>query len=182
MNDSIKKYISIAEAASSVKKIPIPYSISSLSPTFSKDLVELHYGTLYSHYISSVNKDPSNKFSFAGAYLHGIYFSQFTDSQKRYSPSGILLKDIKSKFTSFSKFKNEVISACMDVHGSGWIYVSNTLVIKEIPNHEVRDDIFLLIDCWEHAYMLDYKADKKSYYENIWNIFNWEYLEGMYSQ
>lgn len=179
--DSIRRIIDLVESASSLKKESLPYSNEDLSPVISKETMDLHYDVLYLNYIKTAKKEPSNKFAYAGAVLHSLYFKQFKNAQKTAKPSGKLALDINAKYGSFSKFKTEVIDACMDVHGSGWIYVSKTLAIKEIPNHEERDDILLIIDCWEHAYILDYSSDKKAYYKNIWEIINWEYIEGMYS-
>ena len=47
---------------------------------------------------------------------------------------------------------------------------------KIIKNHQERTDIALLIDWWEHAWTLDYQADKKQYLENIWKIMNWSHI------
>jgi Fe-Mn family superoxide dismutase len=62
----------------------------------------------------------------------------------------------------------------MTIQGSGWIYMSRSGEIKIIKNHQIKKDIALLIDWWEHAWALDYQSDKKSYLENIWRIINWD--------
>jgi len=31
----------------------------------------------------------------------------------------------------------------------------------------------MVLDAWEHAYYLQYQTDKKSYFEAIWNLWNW---------
>ena len=31
----------------------------------------------------------------------------------------------------------------------------------------------LVMDAWEHAFYLQYGPDKKSYFEAIWNVWNW---------
>jgi len=62
----------------------------------------------------------------------------------------------------------------MSIQGSGWVYLSTSGEIKTIKNHAVRTDIALLIDAWEHAWSLDYQADKDQYLDNIWRIINWE--------
>ncbi len=51
----------------------------------------------------------------------------------------------------------------MKIQGSGWAYLAYDGKIKTIKNHEVRDDILLLVDWWEHAFILDYGSDKKKY-------------------
>jgi len=37
----------------------------------------------------------------------------------------------------------------------------------------VRDDILLLVDFWEHAFILDYGSDKKEYIKQLWKIIDW---------
>jgi len=37
-------------------------------------------------------------------------------------------------------------------------------------------DIILLVDFWEHAWALDYQADKKKYLANQWRIINWNLI------
>jgi superoxide dismutase len=34
----------------------------------------------------------------------------------------------------------------------------------------------LIIDWWEHSFVLDYLADKKSYLKNQWKIMNWNVI------
>jgi superoxide dismutase len=79
-----------------------------------------------------------------------------------------------STFKSFEKFQEDIQTEAMKIQGSGWIYLSTSGAIKTIKNHEVRKDIALLIDWWEHAWALDYQADKQKYLKNIWRIINWE--------
>jgi Fe-Mn family superoxide dismutase len=61
----------------------------------------------------------------------------------------------------------------MAVQGSGWVYLSTSGTIKTIPNHQVRTDICVLVDWWEHAWALDYQWDKERYLDNIWKIIDW---------
>jgi superoxide dismutase len=32
----------------------------------------------------------------------------------------------------------------------------------------------VLVDWWEHAWALDYQADKEKYLDNIWRIIDWD--------
>jgi len=41
-------------------------------------------------------------------------------------------------------------------------------------NHEIKKDIVVLVDWWEHAWALDYQSDKKGYLKNQWKIMNWD--------
>ena len=46
--------------------------------------------------------------------------------------------------------------------------------IKTIKDHKVVKNIALLVDWWEHAWALDYQADKAKYLTNTWKIINWD--------
>jgi len=64
----------------------------------------------------------------------------------------------------------------MKIQGSGWVYLATDGKIKTIKNHEIKMDIVFLVDFWEHAWALDYQADKKSYLKNIYKIVNWNVI------
>jgi superoxide dismutase len=61
----------------------------------------------------------------------------------------------------------------MGIQGSGWVYLAKDGKIKTIVNHEIKDDIVILVDWWEHAWALDYQVDKKGYLNNQWKIMDW---------
>ena len=61
----------------------------------------------------------------------------------------------------------------MSIQGSGWVYLARNGSIKTIVNHQIKEDILLLVDWWEHAWALDYQADKQKYLENQWKIIDW---------
>jgi Fe-Mn family superoxide dismutase len=62
----------------------------------------------------------------------------------------------------------------MGIQGSGWVYLAKNGSLKTIKNHEVKRDIVLLIDWWEHAWYTDYGPEKSAYLKNIWKIIDWE--------
>jgi Fe-Mn family superoxide dismutase len=32
----------------------------------------------------------------------------------------------------------------------------------------------MVIDAWEHAYYLQYRNQKKAFFDAVWNLWNWE--------
>ena len=70
-------------------------------------------------------------------------------------------------------FQDKFQETAMKIQGSGWVYLSTKGEINTIVNHEVRDDILLLVDWWEHAWILDYGSDKKEYLKQLWKIIDW---------
>ncbi|MBC7396363.1 MAG: Fe-Mn family superoxide dismutase [Bdellovibrionales bacterium] len=35
----------------------------------------------------------------------------------------------------------------------------------------------LTVDVWEHAYYIDYKNERDTYFDNHWKVINWEFVE-----
>lgn len=152
----------------------LKYSLTDLSPVLSKQTLEYHYESLAKGYVKRYKAhEGDNDFNYAGAFLHNIYFAQFRKPQDDNLPNGPVLNLIKRKYGYWRDFKEVFKTEAMKIQGSGWIYLSFSGDIKTIVNHEVREDILLLVDWWEHAWALDYQADKKQYLENTWKIINW---------
>ncbi len=152
----------------------LKYSITDLEPVLSKETIEYHYDSLAKGYAKRYNNNEGDDdFNYAGVFLHNIYFSQFRSPQDSNTPNGPVLNLIKRKYGWWRDFKEQFKEEAMKIQGSGWIYMSYNGEIKTIVNHEVRDDILILVDWWEHAWALDYQADKKQYLENTWKIMNW---------
>jgi Fe-Mn family superoxide dismutase len=174
---SVRKLIDLVESVSKptdIEILDLSYELTDLAPVLSKATLDYHYGKLAHGYADRYNKgqgDPD--FNYAGAFLHNVYFPQFRAPRSDNKPNGPVLNLIKKKFGTWQAFKKEFEQQAMAIQGSGWIYLSYQGEIKTIANHGVRSDILLLIDWWEHSWALDYKADKKKYLKNIWQIINW---------
>lgn len=154
--------------------LKLPYLPTDLAPVISKKTIDYHYSELANGYVTRYNKNEGDSaFNKAGAFLHNIYFQQFRKPAEGNLPNGPVLNLIKRKYGYWRDFKELFKTEAMQIQGSGWIYLTYGGDIKTIINHEIRDDILLLVDWWEHAWALDYQADKKSYLENTWKIINW---------
>ena len=168
-----------SKSGQDLEQVKLPYSAGALSPVTSKTTVDLHYGKLYKSYVDRYNKGEGDpKFNEAGAYLHGIFFTQFANPGTRTAtgrvPSGQALSIINRHHTNFIKFKENFKAEAMKVQGSGWVYLSTSGRIKTIKNHAKRTDIVFLLDMWEHAFNIDYGSNKAKYIDNIWRIVNWD--------
>lgn len=173
----IKDTIQLIEA-NSKKQLTLnklPYNRSGLAPVMSKATIDYHYGELAKGYVERYNKgEGDSAFNEAGAYLHNIFFPQLMSPKVGNKPTGASLALINRKYGSFDKFKEAIKKEAMKIQGSGWIYMSRSGEIKTIKNHQIKTDIALLIDWWEHAWAKDYGANKQKYLNNIWRIINWE--------
>jgi Fe-Mn family superoxide dismutase len=175
MNTEIQKYINILEGKREKLELnKLPYSKTDLDPAISKQTLDYHYGKLAQSYVDRYNKNEGDdKFNKAGAFLHNILFAQYQAPKNKNEPAGVISDFIVKHYKSFDKFKEEFAKVAMGIQGSGWVYLARDGKIKTIVNHEVKNDIVLLIDWWEHAWALDYQSDKKKYLENQWKIINW---------
>ena len=181
MNQEIQKYINILEGKKDkLFQLELPYDRDALEPSKSKETIDYHFGTLYKGYVDRFNKgEGDDKFNRAGAFLHNILFAQFQAPKGRNEPTRAIADFIVKHYKSFDKFKEEFSKVAMGIQGSGWVYLARNGKIKTIANHEIRDDIVLLIDWWEHAFALDYQSDKKKYLENQWKIINWNQISSI---
>lgn len=155
----------------------LPYGRSGLEPVMSKDTIDYHYGNLAKGYVERYNKKEGDAtFNEAGAFLHNIFFPQLQSPKNGNVPKGTSLDLINKKYGDFKKFKEEMKTVAMKIQGSGWVYMSRNGEIKTIKNHQIKNDIALLIDWWEHAWAKDYGADKARYFDKIWQCINWDYV------
>lgn len=160
-----------------IEIIKLNYKNDALAPVISRDSMKLHYDKLAHAYAERFNKhEGDSEFNYAGAFLHNVFFPQFRPSNNNNESNGPIGSLIKSKFKSWNNFQEEFSETAMTIQGSGWCYLARDASIKTIPNHQVRDDILILVDMWEHAYILDYGTDKAKYLSNIWKIFNWNVI------
>jgi len=176
-SDNIRDIINLVEAKSKRDLVleKLPYARSALSPVMSQSTIDYHYGELAKGYVERYNKgEGDSTFNEAGAFLHNIFFPQLRAPKNNNQPHGASLALINRKYGNFKDFKEQMKSEAMKIQGSGWIYMSRSGDIKTIKNHQIKNDIALLIDWWEHAWAKDYGANKAKYFDNIWRCINWD--------
>ena len=166
---------------SDLEIVKLSYSDSQLSPVMGSNTIKNHL-KLWKAYCDRYNdKEGDPNFNYAGHVLHTLFFTQFRVSRQNNVPNGPIGNLILSKFKSFDKFKDKMEDAAKNFTGSGWIYLSRDGTIKTIQNHQIKQDILILIDLWEHAFQLDYGSDKKKYLANIWKIMDWSMLNARWA-
>lgn len=166
-----------------IEIIKLNFTPSEVSPVISKETIDLHYGKLAHAYAKRYNAgegDPT--FNYAGTFLHNMLFTQYREVRNNNKPNGPMEGFIKKHFKSYENFKDEFLKEAMTIQGSGWAYLAYDGKIKLIKNHEVRDDILLIIDWWEHAFILDYGTDKEKYLNEQWKIINWNVISSRWGK
>lgn len=158
----------------------LDYSADDLDPVLSKETIDYHFGKLAKGYAKRYNAgEGDEKFNKNGHLLHAIYFPQFKKPRGANRPTGQVAEFIDRKFGSYEDLKEKMKEEAMKIQGSGWIFVNNNGDIETIKNHELTGDskrVIILIDWWEHAWALDYQADKSKYFDNIWKIMDWSVI------
>ncbi|NRT76860.1 superoxide dismutase [Clostridium beijerinckii] len=122
-----------------------------------------------------------------GVSNHNLYFALLSPTPKK-APEGKLLEEIYNTFGDLDTLKTEVSNAAIGQFGSGYGF----LVKDKEGKLSVRNTLnqnspamngfvpILTIDVWEHAYYLKYKNLRADYVKNIWNLIDWEKVEGLY--
>ena len=155
----------------------INYSYKDLSPVMSEDTLKYHRDKLAAGYVKRFNAEEGDSgFNEAGAFLHNLFFPQLKPPKGASKPFGSSLELIEDSFGSLDSFKEEFTKVAMSIQGSGWVYLAKDGRIKTIKNHQIKRDIVLLVDWWEHAWALDYQSDKSKYLKNIWRIIDWSVI------
>ncbi len=122
----------------------------------------------------------SRSFAHNGAVLHELYFSNLT--AKKTMPSEELKSKIIKDFGSYEKYLLDLKATGKSAR-SGWAITFFNKKINKLQNmiideHDLHAPIDLVpivvLDVWEHAFMIDYGIDKKSYLNNIVKEINWD--------
>ena len=141
----------------------------------SKETLDYHFEHLAKGYAKRYNSGEGNAdFNRAGSFLHNKFFPQLRSPRAANRPKGAVLALIEEHFDTWEDFREAFKEAAMKIQGSGWVYLSTTGEIKTIANHAVRTDIALLLDMWEHAFVLDHLWNKEAYIDGFWKIVNWD--------
>jgi len=181
INSSMREFIALLESKKEDLVTPtLDYSADDLDPVLSKETIDYHFGKLAKGYAKRYNAgEGDEKFNKNGHLLHAIYFPQFKKPRGANRPTGQVAEFIDRKFGSYEDLKQKMKEEAMKIQGSGWIFVNNNGDIETIKNHELTGDskrVIILVDWWEHAWALDYQADKSKYFDNIWKIMDWSVI------
>ena len=172
---------------------------------FSETLLKNHF-TLYQGYVNSTNKVweslhdmlKSGKtatpeyaelkrrfgFEFNGMRLHEYYFENL-GGKKGLDKSGKLAKLLPGGFGNYEDWQKD-FRATGAMRGIGWVilYQDNTngwLFNQWINEHEVGHPAgcrpLLVMDVFEHAFMLDYGLQRADYIDSFFKNIDWDAVE-----
>ncbi|KUF07618.1 superoxide dismutase [Leucobacter sp. G161] len=180
----------------------LPYDFAALEPHISGKIMELHHGKHHQAYVTGANTaleqlaeardsgnlGPVNKlekdlaFNVGGHVNHTIFWNNMSPDGGG-KPEGELASAIDEFFGDFEKFQAHFAATAMGVQGSGWAVLAwDTLgqranivqMFDQQGNLPAGTVPLLMLDCWEHAYYLDYLNVRADYVKAFWNVANWQ--------
>jgi Fe-Mn family superoxide dismutase len=175
-------------------------------PGFSDQLLKNHF-TLYQGYVTNTNKaadiiaamvkdgkqatpefaEVKRRFGweFNGMRLHELYFRCLSKTPKALAKTSPLMKQIIQDFGSFENWEKEMKAICA-MRGIGWAVLYYDIFSKRLHNVWINEhDVghlstcapLLVIDVFEHAFMVDYQLKRADYVEAVFKVVNWEEVE-----
>jgi len=128
-------------------------------------------------------------FEFGGMRNHEYYFGQFEGGVSAINPESILYKKIVEVWGSYEQWLSEFKTLAM-TRGIGWAFLYldvstgnliNTWVGEQHEGHLTGLKPLLVLDMWEHSYMLDVPpSEKKAYVEAFFDNVNFEVVESRF--
>ncbi|PPK97343.1 Fe-Mn family superoxide dismutase [Kineococcus xinjiangensis] len=179
----------------------LPYDYAALEPHISGAIMQLHHDKHHQAYVTGANTaleklaaardaddlaavnlhEKNLAFNLGGHVNHAAFWTNLSPNGGD-KPEGELAAAIDEHFGSFDKFRAHFSAVAAGVQGSGWAIlawdsVGQRLIIVQLYDQQSNIALGLvpvvLLDCWEHAYYLDYKNVRADYVKAWWNVVNW---------
>jgi len=182
------------------------YSKLSGMQGFSDKLLNNHF-KLYQGYVKNTNlvletletllkdgKDRAGEYAelkrrfgweWNGMRLHECYFENLGRDNQPVDAKSAAYKKITEEFGSFDAWKKDFVSTGV-MRGIGWVVLYkdsaasrliNTWINEHDAGHLAGGTPLLVMDVFEHAFMLDYQLDRAKYIEAFFNNINWAAVE-----
>lgn len=173
---------------------------------FSDALLKNHF-TLYQGYVTNVNKiaekagtieigsleyaELKRRFAWEwnGMQLHELYFENMGKNTKPLSAESELYKKIAERFGSYEAWEKD-FRATGAMRGIGWVILAydkeegrmfNIWVNEHDTGLLVGTKPLLVMDVFEHAFMLDYGLKRADYIEAFFKAIAWKACEKRFS-
>jgi Fe-Mn family superoxide dismutase len=127
-------------------------------------------------------------FEFNGMRSHEYYFGALEGGGSEFDPTSILGKALVAQYGSYENWA-KVLTRVAKTRGSGWTMLyydrdggDKPFIIGWVDEHHIGYlsslSLILALDCWEHAYMVDYTPGERGKYISAYldNV-NWGVVE-----
>ncbi len=117
--------------------------------------------------------------------LHELYFGNMTKGQKGINTNSELFKSVVAEFGSFEFWEKDFRSMGA-LRGIGWVILYYDSIAKRLFNVWINEhDVghfagcipLLVMDVFEHAFMLDYGFNRADYITAFINAIDWNVVE-----
>ncbi len=186
----------------------LPFAQDALAPVISAETLDYHYGKHHNAYVTNLNNlVPGTEFenstleqiilkasggifnNAAQVWNHSFYWNCLSPKGGG-APSGDLGAAIDATFGSFDTFKASFTKAAATNFGSGWTWLvknaDGSLAITSTSNagNPMTSGLtaLLTVDVWEHAYYVDYRNARPKYLDEIWKLFNWDFVAAQFEK
>ncbi len=180
------------------------------TPGFSDQLLRNHFA-LYQGYVTNVNKvaetlaaitkdgkmgtpeyaELKRRFGweFNGMRLHEYYFGNLAKDGTELENNGPLYRKLSERFGSYKNWTKD-FKAVGAMRGIGWaiLYLDpvtnqmfNTWINEHETGHLAGSIPLLVLDVFEHAYMIDYGLKKADYIEAFFRNLDWRVVANRFS-
>lgn len=117
--------------------------------------------------------------AFNGTYLHEMYFENMKSTSSEGSDA--LKAAVEKAFGSMEAWEKDLRAAAGST--PGWVLLTYNQIDKTLHhyimfehhmNYPVHQVPLMALDCWEHAFMIDYGIDKTAYIGAFLKNLNWD--------
>lgn len=185
------------------------YSYLIGMPGLSEAALRLHF-TLYQGYVNNTNrlldelKDLAAKgqagtpefaelkrrfaFEFDGMKLHELFFENLSVASSSPDPNSALYKAIEANFGTFNSWQQDFI-ATAQMRGIGWVVLFYDPSTGRLMNAWINEHHtgllaqcvpILVLDVFEHAFIVDYQLDRPSYIKAMLQQIDWKVAEARF--
>jgi Fe-Mn family superoxide dismutase len=180
----------------------LPYDYSALEPYISGKIMELHHDKHHMSYVTGANQameqiheaassgdvatvnqiSKNLAFNLGGHKNHSIFWKNMAPASGQV-PTGEFEAALIDRFGSVEGFKTYFSAVAAGVQGSGWAVLAwdtlgEQLVVVQLYDQQGNLPVsiipVIMLDCWEHAYYLDYLNVRADYIKAWWNVLNWQ--------
>ncbi len=186
----------------------LKFAHDELEPYMSEETVKVHYGKHTKGYFDKTNElIKGTRFAKVEsldellpkldkgtvlynqamqAWNHQFWWEQLCSPKKDFRGAlDAFTEQVLSQFDAWGAFEEEFNEEAMKQFGSGWawlVWKSNKLEIITTSNADrPSGQLLLVVDLWEHSYYLTYKNDREKYLRAIWNIIDWDVVNGRFT-
>ncbi|KAE8226134.1 hypothetical protein CF319_g1238 [Tilletia indica] len=187
----------------------LDYGYNALEPAISEQIMTLHHQKHHQTYINNLNAaekayaqavsstdvkkqielQSAIKFNGGGHINHSLFWKNLapTSNGGGSLEDGTLKQAIERDFGSLDKLKTYFNAQAATIQGSGWAWLGLSPVTQKLEVVLTKDQDPLIshapiigVDCWEHAYYLQYQNVKVEYFKNIWSVINYKEAEARF--